>query len=229
MTDATAAQLREVAHELRNPLNALTAIMEVMKDERFGPLGDPKYGEYATLAHQATGRMLSLCERLLVSGHEDALADDRSAVIEVLTSTVELYRAMADARGVALELDIAEDMPELRINTEALTIVLNNLITNAIKFTPRGGRVSVMARRQPMDNVAVFVVSDTGIGMEAEELARQMRPNDSALAGSVGVHGDLGSGMGLNMVRQVLVRMGGTLELRSRQGVGTCAIIRLPQ
>ena len=227
LTDATAAQLREIAHELRNPLNALTAIAEVMKDERFGPLGDAKYREYAALAHEATERMLTLCDRLVVAP-TTFQEPNPGAVTDTLADVVELYRPMAETRGVSLELDISDDLPDVSVDTEAFSVVMNNLITNAIKFTPEGGRVSVLARCELVENVAVFIISDTGIGMDAEELSRQMRPTAAAVGETVGVHGDLGSGLGLTLVNRTLKRMGGTLELKSRKGVGTCAVVRLP-
>jgi signal transduction histidine kinase len=222
-----ADQLREIAHELRNPLNALTAIAEVFRDQRFGPLPGEKYAEYAELAHGAAQRMLQLCDRLLL---EDPAARSvaTSPVGAVLTDIVSLFGPMAEERGVDLVLDLPDALPEIRVETEALTSALNNLVVNAIKFTPRGGRVTVAARTEPMENVAVLVISDTGVGMDPEELARNMAPGWAGVSSMVGVHGDAGSGMGLAVVRRQVELLGGTLELRSAMGEGTCAIIRLP-
>lgn len=228
------AQLREIAHELRNPLNALTAIMEIMKDERFGPLGDRRYVEYSALAHDAAAKMMKLCDRLVVS---QASQETRAAVnvSTVLLDIAAMFRPMAEARGLSLEVDLAADLPDLAVDAELFGTVLNNLLVNAIKFTPSGGRVTLLARREPLENVAMFVVSDSGIGLDAEELALQMRPTDVlgtgpqiAGAPTVGPHGDTGSGLGLAIARKSIAEMGGTLELRSRKGVGTCAIVRLP-
>lgn len=222
-----AAQLREIAHELRNPLNALTAIAEIFRDQRFGPLPGDKYPEYAELVHGATLRMLQLCDRLLL---EDPVARSvaTSPVGRVLTNIVGLFGPMAEERGVELVLDLPESLPDLRVETEALTSAVNNLVVNAIKFTPRGGRVTVAARTEPSEQVAVLVISDTGIGMSPEEIARVMAPGWVGVASTLGVHGDTGSGMGLAVVRRQVESLGGSLELRSARGKGTCAIIRLP-
>ncbi len=222
-----AAQLREIAHELRNPLNALTAIAEIFRDQRFGPLPGDKYPEYAELVHGATLRMLQLCDRLLL---EDPVARSvaTSPVGRVLTDIVGLFGPMAEERGVELVLDLPESLPDLRVETEALTSAVNNLVVNAIKFTPRGGRVTVAARTEPSEQVAVLVISDTGIGMSPEEIARVMAPGWVGVASTLGVHGDTGSGMGLAVVRRQVESLGGSLELRSARGKGTCAIIRLP-
>lgn len=224
-----AAQLREIAHELRNPLNALSAIMEIMKDEHFGPLGNARYQEYAALAHDATTKMIGLCDKLvqapLASANTSAVLV--SALLEDLAT---MYRPMAEARGLSLEVAIQPDLPELSVNAAALGTVLNNLLTNAIKFTPRGGRVSLMARREPLENVAMFVVADNGIGMDPTVLAAQMDPVDphDRSATTVGPHGDTGSGLGLIIARRTVSELGGTLEFRAGKEGGTCAVIRLP-
>lgn len=227
LSSEAAAQLREIAHELRNPLNALTAIAEIFRDQRFGPLPGDRYVEYAELAHGAAVRMLQLCDRLVL---EDPAARsvETSPVGQVLTGIVRLFAPMAEERGVALELDLPDSLPELHVEAEALGSAVNNLVVNAIKFTPRGGRVTVSARAEPAENVAVLVISDNGIGMDAEELAHSMAPGWAGALSTVGVHGDQGSGLGLAVVRRQVALLGGTLELRSRKGLGTCAIIRLP-
>ncbi|MDF1794355.1 MAG: HAMP domain-containing sensor histidine kinase [Thalassobaculaceae bacterium] len=221
--------MREIAHELRNPLNALSAIMEIMKDQRFGPLGNPRYQEYAALAHDATAKMIGLCDRLVrtpqVSGPPTAVS-----ISGLLHDIATMYRPMAEARGLSLALELQDDLPDLAIDPGLLSTVLSNLLTNAIKFTPRGGRVSLVARREPLENVAVLVVSDSGVGLDATELAHQMQavaPESGALA-TVGLHGDTGSGLGLVIARRSIEEIGGTLELRSSKGMGTCAIVRLP-
>lgn len=224
-----AAQLREIAHELRNPLNALSAIMEIMKDERFGPLGNARYQEYAALAHDATTKMIGLCDKLVQTplARSEATAVPVGALLEDLAA---MYGPMAEARGLSLEVDIQPDLPDLSVDTAALGTVLNNLLTNAIKFTPRGGRVSLIARREPLENVAMFVVSDNGIGMDPAVLAAQMEPIDphDRSATTVGPHGDTGSGLGLIIARRTVAELGGTLEFRAGKSGGTCAIIRLP-
>lgn len=222
-----AAQLREIAHELRNPLNALTAIAEIFRDERFGPLPGDKYLEYASLAHSAAQRMLRLCDRLVLED-PGARSVETSPVGKVLGEIVDLFGPMAGERGVTLQLDIPDNLPPISVEVEALTSVVNNLVVNAIKFTPRGGRVTVSARAELSENVAVLVISDTGVGMEPQEIVRNMSPGWAGALSTVGVHGDTGTGMGLAVVRRQVEQLGGTLELRSRKGVGTCAIIRLP-
>src|SRR3546814_11200578 len=97
-----AAQLREIAHELRNPLNALTAIDEIFRDQRFGPLPGDKYPEYAEMAHGATMRMLELCDRLLIEDtgvHAVATSPDG----QVLYDIARQFAAMEERTGGAVE------------------------------------------------------------------------------------------------------------------------------
>lgn len=227
LSQEASLQLREIAHELRNPLNALSAITEILRDERFGPLGSERYQEYAALAHDATNRMMQLCNRLVV----DEVANTELPAVPVaqtLSSVVRLFEPMASERGVSLNLDIAEDLPALCVDPEHLTSAMNNLIANAIKFTPSGGRVTVSARSEPSENVAIFVVSDTGVGMDPMDLAHAMDPVAPRERPTTGVHGDTGNGLGLALVRKNVQLMGGSVELRSRRNVGTCAIVRIP-
>lgn len=224
-----AAQLREIAHELRNPLNALSAIMEIMKDEHFGPLGNARYQEYAALAHDATSKMIGLCDKLV----QAPLARTEPTAVAVgtlLDDLASMYRPMAEARGLTLEVNVQPDLPDLAINTALLGTVLNNLLTNAIKFTPRGGKVSLIARREPLENVAMFVVADNGVGIDPTILAEQMNSGDpqDRTSSTVGPHGDTGSGLGLIIARRTVAELGGTLEFRTGASGGTCAIIRLP-
>jgi signal transduction histidine kinase len=230
-----AAQLRELAHELRNPLNALVAVAEVFRDERFGALPSDRYRRYAELAHEATLRMVSLCDQLLIERpdiaqdqpHLDPLPK-RRLVCDSIRNVVEFFGPMAEERHVELNIQLSEkELANVSINDELVTSTLNNLVANAIKFTPSGGRVSVIAKRDTSADVVILVVSDTGVGLDPEQLALIMGVDSARPRKTTGVHGDQGSGLGLFMVRRSLEMAGGSLELRSKPGVGTCAIVKM--
>lgn len=231
---AAAEQLREVAHELRNPLNALLAVSEVFRDERFGELPNDRYRRYADLAHQATIRMLALCEQMLGAHSEEEpgstsdLASVKQPIGESIRKVVELFEPMAEEREIELNVQFSDvTLEKVQINAELITSTLNNLLANAIKFTPRGGRVSVVAKSDGSSDVIVLVVSDTGVGMDPEQIAQIMGIDTFRPRKTTGIHGDQGSGLGLFMVRRSLEMAGGSLELRSKPGLGTCAIVRL--
>lgn len=191
------------------------------------PLGDERYKEFAGLAHTATRRMLALCDHLLASSFGQTAK--KQPVGALLSDLVKLFGPMAEERGVKLSLELPDDLPEAQVDPEPFTSAVNNLVSNAIKFTPKGGKVTVMGRKEPMENVAILVISDTGFGMEPETVARQVRDGgEKGAANTVGLHGDFGSGMGLEIARRAVAVMGGSIEFDSRPGVGTTAIVRLP-
>ena len=147
---------------------------------------------------------------------------------DTIRDVVELFGPMAEERDVLLNMQFSDEMlAKVQVNAELVTSTLNNLIANAIKFTPRGGRVSVIAKSDGSSDVIVLVVSDTGVGIDPEQIAQIMGVDTFKPRKTTGLHGDHGSGLGLFMVRRSLEMAGGSLELRSKPGLGTCAIVRL--
>lgn len=218
-----ANQLREIAHELRNPLNALTAIAEIFRDQRFGPLPGDRYAEYAELAHGATLRMLQLCDRLLL---EDPTAPSvaTAPVGKVLTDIVSLFGPMAEERGVTLSLDLSAALPDIPVAVEALTSAVNNLVVNAIKFTPRGGRVTVSF--QPAGAEVALTVTDTGVGIPPEKQQSVLEPF-SQVEDELYISEE-GTGLGLPIVSALIQAHDGRLELSSAEGRGTRVSLCFP-
>ena len=179
--------------------------------------------------------MLSLCEQLL-NARADAdsgpaqssAAMERRPLKDAIRDVVELFGPLAEERDIELNMQFADEMlAKVQVDAELVTSTLNNLIANAIKFTPRGGRVSVISKSDGSSDVVVLVVSDTGVGINPEQIAQIMGVDTFSPRNTTGLHGEHGSGLGLFLVRRNLEQAGGSLELRSRPGLGTCAIVRL--
>jgi signal transduction histidine kinase len=219
--------LADVSHELRTPLAALRTFNELLKQQA---AGDPEArAEFLDSSGQQIDRLDWLAQNLLELSKLDSglvlldlRPDDLRAAVE---SAVEQARPAARKRGVGLELDLPERPVRLRHDPQRIGQVVSNLVGNAIKFTQRGGHISVAVR--PSSDGAQIEVDDTGIGIDTAELPRIFerfyrgtRANEAR--GS-------GSGLGLAIVRSIVDMHGGTVVVESRVGAGSKFIVSLPR
>ena len=217
--------LATMSHELRTPLNAVLGFAELIRDEIMGP-GNPRYRTYAHDIHDSGSHLLSLLNDILdLSKIEVGRFDLSEASVnldEVFKSTKKLTTGRASQGRVALDLQQTGFV--LRADERALKQMLLNLVTNAIKFTPEGGRVSVRAIAD--DNAVQIRVEDTGCGMTPEQVARSREK-----FGQAGAHQQKqgeGTGLGLNVTAALVGLHGGDLLIDSRPGAGTTVTITLP-
>jgi signal transduction histidine kinase len=217
--------LANMSHELRTPLNAILGFTEVLKGELYGPLGHPKYREYAEDVYQSGAHLLDLINDVLDLSKIDAgkmeLRETSFAVAELVAESVVLVREKA-RNHVELRVAVPGDICVIA-DRRILKQILLNLLTNAIKFTPPGGQVSVCAEYQ--DGLALSV-TDTGIGMSEAEIAKafsQYGQIDSRIAST-----HQGTGLGLPIAKALAELHGGNLVVSSGKGAGTCMTLRLP-
>lgn len=220
--------LAHVAHEMRNPLNALLAYTELLRSERLGAHSNPRYKQYSEVAHDAAESLLRICERLLAGhGAPAAAANARTEnPREIVTAAVRRYEAMASERGVALEVQFDANFPALDIDPTVLEDALGNLISNAIKFTPKGGTVGVLGKVDKSTGAVIMVVRDTGTGITPQKLAEVLR--FLPVKPTEGPHGDTGSGLGLSILKQQLSPFGVSIEVRSNPNFGTSVTLTFP-
>lgn len=217
-----------VSHELRTPLNAIIGFSDMMRSRLFGPLPN-KYAEYADLIHDSGQYMLDLIGDVLdlskVEAGKYTLVKDTFDVSDVVRSSVKMIRPSADASEVALTMDMPdEDQLLIRADRKALRQILLNLMSNAVKFSPKGSIVTVSVR--PEGDMMIMTVSDEGSGMSAEEIARIGEPfTQGASAQSSEARG---SGLGLSLVRSLAELHDGRLDIESQPGEGTKASVTLP-
>ena len=194
--------------------------------ETYGAHSHPKYSEYSQILHRESGKMLRICENLMLDGLSNEPKQrekTKASAEEAIKRTIEMYSRMAQERGVSLKTEIDPAFPTLNIDPDVLESVLDNLMSNAIKFTPRGGSVTLRAMLAS-GGAVILVISDTGVGIGASD-----RGADAAkTSATCGVHGDSGFGLGLAIVRRQLERCGATLSLGRLSGPGTEWIIRFP-
>jgi two-component system cell cycle sensor histidine kinase PleC len=219
--------LANMSHELRTPLNAINGFSEIMVTEMFGPLGDPRYKGYSADILNSGQHLLALINDILDMSKIEAgkmnLKLEPVSLDEVVEGSVRLVRDRAEAAGLSLAVDLPS-LPEVEADYRALKQVMLNLLSNALKFTPRGGSISIDARRE--DGRVRVSVADTGIGISEEDLARLARPFEQAESQLVKTQ--QGSGLGLALTKSLIELQGGVLELSSEPGVGTIASFTLP-
>jgi PAS domain S-box-containing protein len=220
--------LANMSHELRTPLNAVIGFTDMMRQRTFGPLGNERYEEYATLIYDSGQLLLDLISDMLDMAKIEAGKLELNLEHVDLGGTVEdcvrMLRDRAENSGLELTLSIPKEPVFLAADKRAVKQVLLNLLTNAIKFTPAGGHVGVSVRSGAGN--ATVSVRDTGIGIPASDIERLGNPfeqvnGDPMLAKS-------GSGLGLALVRALMEKHGGTLKIESEEGIGTDVRVSFP-
>jgi cell cycle sensor histidine kinase DivJ len=225
---AKSSFLANMSHELRTPLNAIIGFSEVMTHEMFGPVGSPRYLEYSRLIHESGAHLLELINGILDMSKIEAgkfeLSEEIFDLEEVVTASMRFVRQPAERAGVALRAAIAPAARTIFADKRAVKQVLVNLLSNGVKFTPRGGEVRVTAS---LDSKGVEIaVKDSGVGISAKDLERLGRPFEQVEGEHV--RAKEGTGLGLALVKALASMHGGEATIESALGVGTTVHVRLP-
>ncbi|MGQ4272487.1 PAS domain-containing sensor histidine kinase [Terrihabitans sp. B22-R8] len=219
--------LANISHELRTPLNAIIGFSEIMGSGAFGPLGSAKYEEYCRDIGDSGKYLLDVINDILEisrieSGHHRLNLEDVDLDATVLDA-LRVIMPMSQEKGLALRAEAATGMVA-RADRRALKQILLNLVSNAVKFTPPGGRVTV--RLRPLGGAINIYVEDTGIGIPREALSKLGRPFEQVENQFTKTH--KGSGLGLAIARSLVELHEGTMRIRSTVGVGTVVLVRIP-
>jgi two-component system, cell cycle sensor histidine kinase DivJ len=218
--------LANMSHELRTPLNAIMGFSDVMKAKLFGDL-PPKYAEYAEMIHDAGGHLLELINDVLdiskIEARRYELSREPIDARDPVSSALRLTRVQADRAGVSLRGLLPAEPLDADADPRALKQIVLNLISNALKFTPEGGSVTVSV--QGYGKELEIVVSDTGVGISEADLKRIGRPYEQA---GDAAQKTRGTGLGLSLVRAFAELHGGAMSMESRLGEGTSVSVRLP-
>lgn len=218
--------LANMSHELRTPLNAIMGFSDIMRQRLFGPMGD-RYGEYAELIHESGTHLLELINDVLdmskIEAERFELAIESFDARDAIAAVLRLMRGQADRAGVHLRGVLPIAPLNADADRRAVKQIALNLISNALKFTPRNGSVTVTV--QGDGDTLELIVADTGVGIARDDLERLGRPFEQA--------GDAeqraaGSGLGLSLVRAFARLHGGDMTVESAVGEGTTVTVRLP-
>jgi PAS domain S-box-containing protein len=218
-----------MSHELRTPLNAIIGFSEIMANEFMGPVGSPKYLEYAKDINGSGSHLLEIINTMLdlskVEAGKFELQEDTIDVPEAVNACLTLIKGQAEKRGVHLENNTPEGLPALIADQRNLKQILLNLLTNAIKYTPAGGKITIETWCR-QDTGYVFTISDTGVGIAEEDIPMVLAPFgqvESALSRT-----EQGTGLGLPLTKSFVELHGGSFDIRSTVGAGTTVTVRFP-
>lgn len=220
--------LASMSHELRTPLNAINGFSEIMAAEMFGPLGDRRYKGYAADIHQSGQHLLSLINDILDMAKIEAgkltLHYEAVSLNALCNDAIRLMRGKAMEAGLTLGL-VAPDTLQVEADHRGLKQVMLNLISNAVKFTPEGGAVTVTVAAHDADHVRISV-ADTGIGIAAADLDRLAQPFEQV----EGQHSKTtqGTGLGLALTKSLIELHRGRMTIESEPGHGTTVWFDLP-
>jgi signal transduction histidine kinase len=221
--------LAHMSHELRTPLNAIIGFSEIMALEAFGPLGEPRYRNYARDVVGAGRHLLGLIDGVLdiakIENGKMTPAPQSVDVRELGTACIGMMQQRASERGLELEADLGADLPRLFVDRKHLKQIVLNFLGNAVKFTEPGGRVTLGAHRT-MDGRLCIWVRDSGIGIAAGDLERALQPFGQIENSQSRTQ--IGWGLGLAISKSLAELNGGTLALASQPGQGTTASVTFP-
>jgi PAS domain S-box-containing protein len=221
--------LANMSHELRTPLNAIIGFSDIIQREAFGLVGERRYLDYARDIHDSGAHLLALINDILDVSKAEAgrieLLEGLVDVTELFDSCVRLVRARADEAHVTIEAHPTDRLPKLHADGLRLKQVLLNLLSNGIKFTPAGGRVTLDAHLGDHQKF-VIRVTDTGIGMSSEDIPKALSPFGQLE--STRARRYPGTGLGLPLSKALIELHGGELSIESEAGKGTTVIVTLP-
>ena len=219
--------LANMSHELRTPLNAILGFSEILTNEMFGPVGSPRYGEYARDIHDSGKHLLNVINDILdmskiEAGHMRLSCEsvDLAALIE---ESLRFTAMPATEKKICIEQEISSGLT-MTADRRAIKQILLNILSNAVKFTNDGGRIAVRARK--IAGAAVLTIADTGIGIPKTALGKIGQPFEQVQNQYAKSKG--GSGLGLAISRSLVHLHGGQMSIRSREGCGTVIMLTIP-
>ncbi len=223
--------LTNMSHELRTPLNSIIGFSEVL--ESVESLNEKQH-RYANNIKRSGRALLELINDILdlaklEAGKMDARPTDFN-IAQLIGDLTEMVRNLAAEKHIDLQMRVEEGNPSLRQDQVKIRQILTNLISNAIKFTPEGGRITITATKDELDNL-VLTVQDTGVGIsddEREIIFEKFRQGTAAIGANQLTREHSGTGLGLSIVKELCILLGGKIELESAVGKGSTFTVTLP-
>jgi signal transduction histidine kinase len=223
--------MANVTHELRTPIHGICGLSDLVESGIYGPVS-PKQRDAQQSIKRSARSLLALIDDLLELSRADAgklvLAPEPVDVAELVATVAAAARWMVGTKNLAIDTEVAQGVPPALADPRGLKQVLLNLLSNAAKFTPEGGRIVLRARTAPEGDTAVRLeVQDSGIGIAPEDQQRifeEFRQLDGSAERAYG-----GVGLGLAVVRRLTEAMGARVDVKSEKGAGATFGVTLPR
>lgn len=222
--------LANMSHELRTPLNAIIGFSEMMIKETFGALGHDKYKEYLGDVHASATHLLEIINEVLDMSKIEAgrieLDDVEIDMRDLMDSVTRMMASRAFGNNLTLKMDIEDNLPNLYADQRLVRQILINIVTNAVKFSSRGGRIDVAAKKAP-DGQLQIIIADQGQGIPKNKIRQAMEPFGQVTDNHENAR-QQGTGLGLPLAKAMVELHEGTLDLESEEGKGTTVTISFP-
>jgi two-component system, cell cycle sensor histidine kinase PleC len=222
------AFLANMSHELRTPLNAIIGFSEIMMNELAGPLGHASYKDYSRDILASGQHLLDMINDILdiakIEAGKMTITTQLIDPVDPVDAAMRMIRRKAEEKEIELMLDGAQNLPDIDADHRAIRQMVLNLVSNAIKFTDRGGRITVRVEQRGPE--IYFGVTDTGIGIPAEDISRLGHPFEQV--SKTRDRNTDGTGLGLALTKAFAEMHGGRLTLSSIYGEGTTVAFYLP-
>jgi signal transduction histidine kinase len=220
--------LATMSHELRTPLNAVLGMTEILQEEIFGPVNQRQLESLSTIERSGS-HLLELINDILdiakIESGQVELDFILTDITSICQSSLSFINQQAHCKRITLETNLPPDLPGLMADERRIRQIIINLLNNAVKFTPEGGKITLDVKNLQPGFLQVSI-TDTGIGISPTDIKKLFQPF-SQIDSDLNRQHD-GAGLGLSLVKQLVECHGGSVELASKVGVGSCFSIHLP-
>ncbi len=228
--EAKSQFLANMSHELRTPLNAIIGFSDILKNQTFGLIENPKYVEYSNYIHSSGQHLLKLINDVLdisvIESKNVEINASKLDPVDLVESCLSMLQERSEIAGIRLVAFPSPDLPKLLADETRVKQIMLNLIGNALKFSPSGSDVKIKIYRDLQEGLTIEVV-DLGIGIAKEDITRIITPYEQIKEAGTGLND--GVGLGLFITNRLIELHGGKLEIESILGSGTNIFVRFPK